>query len=91
LNESGKIIGKIKKIFVIQNSLFCVIEKCLKKTIIFNDLDNLMNHINRFFVLVERTGEIEVVSIKKIIRKCISITIDSYEYATYCLDTDEHD
>jgi hypothetical protein len=76
LNESGKIIGKIKKIFAIQNSLFCVFEKCLKKNIIFNDLDNLINRINRFFVLVERTGEIEVVSIEKIIRKCISITID---------------
>ena len=51
LNESGKIIEKIKKIFAIQNSLFWVIEKCLKKTIIFNDLDNLINHINRFFCI----------------------------------------
>ena len=36
-------------------------------------------------------GEIAIVSIENIIRKCISITIDSDEYATYCLDTDEQD
>ena len=47
--------------------------------------------IERYFTLIENNGENEIISVEKIIWKCISITIDSDEYATYCLDTDEHD
>ena len=44
-----------------------------------------------YFVIVEKTEETDIVSIGKLIRKCIEITIDSEVYLTYCVDIEEHD
>ena len=56
-----------------------------------DDLDDLINTVERFFVKVESGQVMEIVSVEKIIRKCSSVCIDSDEYATFCIDTAEHD
>jgi hypothetical protein len=71
--------------------MFCIIEKYNTKRITFHELDNIMNYKYFFFILVEINKVIDVIWLEKIIRKCISIKIDSDEYATFCLETDEHD
>jgi hypothetical protein len=49
------------------------------------------NEIHRYFITVQDSEEIEIILLKKIIRKCIKIVIDSYIYLTYCVDSEEHD
>jgi hypothetical protein len=71
--------------------MFCIIEKYNTKRITFHELDNIMNYKYFFFILVEINKVIDVIWLEKIIRKCISFKIDSDEYATFCLETDEHD
>jgi hypothetical protein len=53
--------------------------------------EKVQNEIQRFFITVQDSEEIEIILLKKIIRKCIKIVIDSDIYLTYCVDSEEHD
>ena len=83
-------IGTIKHFLEIKNKIYCVIETYKKKRIEI-PLFNLPNVIERYYLIVENSENIEIVSTDKIIRKCIKIEIESELYLTYCVDTDEHD
>jgi hypothetical protein len=71
--------------------MFCITEQYNTKRTTFHELDNIMNYIDCFFILVESNEVIEAIWLEKIIRKCISIKIHSDEYALFCLETDDHD
>ena len=88
-NETN--VGRIRNFLGINNKTFCIIEKLTKKMIEITGLLNLKAEIERYFVIVEKTEETDIVSIDKLIRKCIEITIDSEVYLTYCVDIEEHD
>ena len=62
-----------------------------KKQIKINGLLNLQNEIDWFFVIAENSKMLEIISINKIIRKCIKICVDSELYLTYVVDNEEHD
>ena len=75
----------------IEAKIFCIIETLDKKQIEFSGTENIKNEIERFFISVEETNQIQIISIDKILRKCIKIVIDSDIYLTYCVDAQEHD
>ena len=54
-------------------------------------INKVQNEIQRCFITVQDSEEIEIILLKKIIRKCIKIVIDSDIYLTYCVDSEEHD
>ena len=84
-------VGKIINFFEIENSVYCVIETYKKNLIENMGSEKVQNEIQRFFITVQDSEEIEIILLKKIIRKCIKIVIDSDIYLTYCVDSEEHD
>ena len=84
-------VGQIKKFKLFDSIIYCVVEKFNKKEIVIGDLEYIKHEINRYYVIVEESGINEVVTIDKIIRKCVKIVIDSEIYLTYCISTEEHD
>ena len=84
-------VGQIKYFFEINAKIYCAIEIFNKKQIEIGGLENIKNIIERYFIIIEKSNEIDVVSIEKITRKCIKIIIDSQIYLTYCVDAVEHD
>ena len=81
----------IKNFIQINDEIYCKIVKFIKNNFDIKELRGLKNEIELFFTLVEQSNEIEVISINRIIRKCIKIQVDSIIYLTYCVDIDEHD
>ena len=77
--------------FEIENSMYCIIESYQKKAIENMGTNKFQNEIQRYFITVQDSEEIEIILLKKIIRKCIKIVIDSDIYLTYCVDSEEHD
>jgi hypothetical protein len=45
--------------------MFCIVEKYNTKRIAFHELYNLINYIDRFFILVESNEVIEVIWLEK--------------------------
>ena len=66
-------VGQIKKFKLFDSIIYCVVEKFNKKEIVIGDLEYIKHEINRYYVIVEESGINEVVTIDKIIRKCVKI------------------
>ena len=86
-------VDKIIKNFKIRISDYSlVVIEIYQKNIIENvGSQKIKNFIERYFIEVKESAEFQIILMKRILRKCIKIVIDSNIYITYCVDSDEHD
>jgi hypothetical protein len=85
-----KNIGLIRKIYLLDHSVYFVIQNFTKFASFSRD-NILENYLNEFFLISSLTNIYELIKIEYVIEKCIFLHNNNEYYISICHDDTEHD